>query len=310
MDFENVSRCNLRCTMCQVSEWEGGKRAADMTVEEFKNQIDRQHGLVEIKIQGMGEPTLAKDDFYTMIRYARKKNIWVRTTTNATTLHVNDNARKLIDSGVNEVQISVDGTTAETYEKIRRGARFLRMVENCQLINSYANERGLLKTRMWTVVQKSNIAEFDRFVDFGHMLGFKRVSLALNLNDWGQDKWAKTNSSVTVEERVTEEMALKALARGKELGVDVSFWNNTSKYSHQDPKRLCPWPFERAYIASEGAVVPCCMIGTPEVLQLGDAKDFEKHWHGETYREFRRQHIEGRVPRACRNCYEPESHGK
>jgi len=109
LDFENVSRCNFACTMCTVSEWHKGTRAADMPLEDFKRLIDEQYGLVEIKIQGLGEPTMQRDTYFEMIKYARAKNIWVRTTTNASLLHLNNNYKKLVDSGVNEIQISVDG---------------------------------------------------------------------------------------------------------------------------------------------------------------------------------------------------------
>ena len=57
LDIENVSRCNFACAMCQVSEWPKGRRASDMSLEHFKEIIDEQYGLVEIKIQGLGEPT-------------------------------------------------------------------------------------------------------------------------------------------------------------------------------------------------------------------------------------------------------------
>ena len=97
LDIENVSRCNFRCTMCQVSEWPKGRRARDMTLDEFKRLIDQQYSLVEIKIQGQGEPTLQGDDFIAMISYARSKAIWVRVITNGSLLHLRDNYKKLID---------------------------------------------------------------------------------------------------------------------------------------------------------------------------------------------------------------------
>ena len=78
LDIENVSRCNFRCTMCVVSDWPKGQRAADLTLDAFKALIDEQYGLVELKLQGLGEPTMQGDDFFAMIRYARQRNIWVR----------------------------------------------------------------------------------------------------------------------------------------------------------------------------------------------------------------------------------------
>ena len=45
----------------------------------------------------------------------------------------------------------------------------------------------------------------------------------------------------------------------------LRFWNTTSKYSTETPEALCPWPFERAYISPDQRVVPCCVIGNPDV---------------------------------------------
>ena len=58
LDIENVSRRNYRCTMCVVGGWEKGKRAEDMPLDAFKQLIDDQYGLLEIKLQGIGEPLL------------------------------------------------------------------------------------------------------------------------------------------------------------------------------------------------------------------------------------------------------------
>lgn len=58
LDIENVSRCNFRCTMCQVSDWHKGQRAGDMPLDSFKALLDQQYGLIEIKLQGMGEPLI------------------------------------------------------------------------------------------------------------------------------------------------------------------------------------------------------------------------------------------------------------
>src|SRR3990172_308017 len=76
LDFENVSRCNFACTMCAVSDWPKGRRADDMPVADFKRLIDEQYGLVEIKVQGLGEPTMQGEAYFEMIRYARSKHIW------------------------------------------------------------------------------------------------------------------------------------------------------------------------------------------------------------------------------------------
>ena len=304
MDFENVSRCNFACTMCAVSEWHKGQRAADMPFDEFKRLIDEQIGLVEVKIQGLGEPTLQRDEFFKMIRYARDRNIWVRTTTNASLLHLNDNLRKLVDSGVNEIQISIDGADAETFEKIRKQSDFKRVVENCKAINAYCDSLNIIRTKMWTVVQESNRHQLSELVDLAHEMGFKSMAFSLNLVDFGIERWRKINDSVTVERSFNYVEAEKLIAHGDALGIQVRFWNVTDKYTVDRSENLCPWPFERAYISSDLRVVPCCIIGNPDVSEVGDAgQSFSDVWSGDNFRKFRQAHLDGDIPSVCKSCY-------
>jgi pyrroloquinoline quinone biosynthesis protein E len=308
MDIENVSRCNFHCTMCQVSDWPKFKRAEDMSVADFKRLLNEQYGLLEVKVQGIGEPLLGRDDYFEMLRYARSKRIWTRTTTNASLLHLKDNYRKLVDSDVNDIQISIDGATKATFEKIRRGSHFETVVANCTTLNAYAAERKAgHRIRMWICVQQDNIHEFFDFIPLARQMGFRRMTYALNLNDWGQEKWNAANRAVTVEEQVTPAMAEEAMARGQAAGVEVTFWNNTSRYSTKSPDRLCPWPWDRAYVASDMRIVPCCIIGNPDVSEVGDARRFTAQWNGQLYEDFRRAHLEGRIPQVCRGCYEPSA---
>ena len=309
LDIENVSRCNFACIMCVVNDW-GPKRqrAADLTLEAFKSIIDEQVGLLEIKLQGIGEPLLQGDDFFEMIRYARARHIWVRTTTNASLLHLKDNYKKLIDSGVNEVQISVDGATKEVFEGIRNGGRFDRVAANCKLINDYASQQGRRVTKMWTVVQRDN---YDQVMDLSLTelageLGFRDQAFAFSLTDWGREDWRERNDNVTVDDGLTLDLGQRLLARGADLGVNIGFWRVTAKYETSSKEKLCPWPFERAMITSDDRVTPCCAIGDPDSFELGAGSDKSllEIWNSEEYREFRQAHLSGDIPPVCRGCYQ------
>ncbi|MBF0132985.1 MAG: methyltransferase domain-containing protein [Magnetococcales bacterium] len=307
IDIENVSRCNYRCVMCQVSEWPKGQRSRDMSLEEFKSLIDAQYGLVEIKLQGLGEPLLQGEPFFEMIRYARQRHIWVRVASNASLFHVRDNDKKLIDSGVNEVQISIDGADAATFTAIRRGAVFERTKSNCKRINTYCAEQGLLRTKMWTVVQKENRHQLPELVAFARETGFKKAVFSLNLVDFGLPEWAKRNSERSVESLFPESEMREIIQLGQQQGVDVTFWRQTKKYGWDHREERCPWPFERAYIASDGRVVPCCVIGNPDVYELGTvAEGVSDLWRGDAWRDFRQSHLDGPLPAICRNCYRPQ----
>lgn len=309
LDIENVSRCNFRCIMCSVSNWHKGKRADDLPLEAFERLIDEQIGLVEIKLQGLGEPTMQRDAYFDMIRYARARHIWVRTTTNASLLHLKDNGRKLVDADPNEIQISIDGATKAVFESVRRGSVFERVVDNCKRLNAYCRERGVVRTKMWTVVQRANFAQLPDLVRLAAALGFKHHTFSLELVDWGLAEWRAANDLVSVEDQLDPAALLRLVELGADLGVEVRFWNTTEKYSVRASGTLCPWPFERAYVSSDLRVVPCCTIGNPDVYQVGPALDphdpqaFARHWRGPEFVAFRRAHLEGRIPQICRSCY-------
>jgi pyrroloquinoline quinone biosynthesis protein E len=303
LDLEPVSRCNFRCTMCQVSEWEKMTRARDMGLEEFKQVLDEQFGLVEIKLQGMGEALMNAEPFFDMIRYARARHIWVRVTTNASLLHLKNYARDLIDTDVNEVQISIDGATEDVFTGIRRGSVFRHVMDNCKKINAYCAEKGTPRTKMWTVVQEANFHQLIDLVDLAHELGFVSQAFSLNLADFGQQNWRDRNDSVTVERKFDLELAHSLIERGRKLGVKVSFWSVSSKYSTRSPESLCPWPFERAYVSSDMRTVPCCMIANPDVCEISPGKGFTEAWKDTEYAKFRQAHLEGNIPPICRGCY-------
>lgn len=304
MDIENVSRCNFRCTMCQVSDWPKMTRAADMRFEDFETLLLSQYGLVEIKIQGMGEPLLAADSFFKMIRLARARDLWVRTTTNASLLHIKENYKELVDSDVCETQVSIDGASAETYEAIRRNASFDRMVENVQLLNNYAESRNMLRTRMWVVLQKANIHEVELFPKLAAELGFNRLTISLDLNDWGSNRWKAQNDLVDVQNVFDLNRALSLVETSRKLGVELTYWYIDRKYSPKSPESLCPWPFERLYIGSDMRTVPCCMIANPDVYELGDATALSTVWNSEKIKDFRLAHLTGKIPSVCQSCYE------
>lgn len=299
MDIENVSRCNLRCDMCQMATFKSRKRAKDLNFEDFKKIIDEQIGIFEIKIQGIGEPFLHKD-FIKMVEYASQKDIWVRTGTNATVIHRNDDYKKIIDAGVGEIQFSIDGTSKKVYEKIRVNANFERVVQNCKLINDYCDSLGVDKTRMWPLLQNDNFHELHDFPAFAKELGFKRITLSMDINSWGTDELAKRNKQKKVSHKITQEGIDLLLEEAKELDIDLTFWDITEKYSKDN---LCPWPFERSYISSDKYVVPCCMIGNPDMFNLGKLISFDQIWKSTSYQKFRKSHLTGKIPHVCRSCY-------
>lgn len=290
MDIEPTQQCNFKCVMC-VSFVE---KKENMTFETFKNIIDEQFGLIEVKIQGVGEPLLNKD-LIKMIEYARKKWLWVRTTTNGSLLHVNDNYKKLVDSGIHDVNISIDGCTKEVYESIRIGGNFEQLKENCKLINDYNNKVKKTPVRAWVVLQKSNMHQFFDFPRFFADLGFKEMTLSFALHNYGKD----SNNSEATEFNISDSDLQRVINIGEELGIKVTFW----QHPHFSGESFCKIPFNRVYVTTDSHILPCCYIANPEVVDFGSYGNFNKIWN-EKYVKFRKD-IANRntVPEFCKLCY-------
>jgi len=302
LDIENVSRCNYHCTMCSVSEWHKLTRARDMTMAEFKQLINEQYGLIEIKIQGLGEPFLSKD-FIPMVKYARERHLWVRSTTNASLLDRKENYKNIIDADICELQVSIDGGTKETFEKIRAGSRFEKVVKNSTMLNEYASKINRHRTRAWTLVQRDNYHELENIVSLCSNMGFKRLTFSLDVEDtaWLEKERAHINE-IDRKETFNLDIAHNLLDIGENKGIEVTFWMTFDKYQ-KNPDSLCPWPFERAVISSDMRVVPCCMIANPDIYEMGDGTDFSSTWHSNTYNKFRQLHLKGHIPGVCKKCY-------
>ena len=301
LDIENCSRCNFACTMCAVSKWKKGKRAEDMTLQQFKDLIDEQYGLVEIKLNGLGEALMQGDEYFEMIRYARSKRIWVRMTTNASLLHLRDNYKKLIEADVNEIDISIDGADQKTFEGIRVQSDFDQVVKNCKLLNEYCESLSLIRTKMWTLVQKGNYQKLPDHLHLANYMRFKNVVFSMNLHGWADPELKARNEGEIVD--LTEDYLRHLMALGRNLGLKVSFWDVNSKFDVDEIKNRCPWPFERAVITSDLRTVPCCMIGDPDKYEIGKGKSFLQNWVSQEYKDFRQAHLDGRIPEVCKACY-------
>ena len=296
LDIEPVSRCNFSCIMCQMKDWKNNKRADDMKFEDFKNLIDSQYGLTEVKLQGIGEPLLHKD-FFKMVEYLTDRYIWVRTTTNGSILDKNDNYKKLVDSKIGEVQISFDGATKEIFEKIRVKSNFEKVLNNVTLLNKYANQKNRLISRMWILIQNYNSHQIKEFVEIAKKMEFKRVTFSIGISDWGQDNFRSKSMQIKSKQKLIDEI-FEVIQKNRDM--DITFWDLQDKY---DKNNLCKWPFYRAYIGSDMRISPCCMIANPDSFCMGDARIFSKEWNSLKYQLFRENHLNYNIPKVCKNCY-------
>src|SRR6185312_7157722 len=143
VQMEPVGQCNLRCQMCSIQFRQDGPPygpPAFMSFELFTRTLDQLTDLAELHLQGLGEPMM-HPRFFEMVEYAAHKGIRVSTNTNLTLLNAR-RAERCITSGLDCLHASLDGATAETYERIRLRAHFDRVVDNLEHLLELRRQRG------------------------------------------------------------------------------------------------------------------------------------------------------------------------
>jgi len=172
LQIEPASLCNLQCALCPVTD--GLDRPTGlMEFDLFKKTIDEigDYALFLI-LWDWGEP-FVNPAVYEMIRYAKKHNIFIISSTNAHMFAEDDNARKLIESGIDSIIISIDGIKQETYEHYRQKGKLetaLKGVRNIVAARKAMDSQTPLITFRF-IVTKHNENEISELKKLARTLG-------------------------------------------------------------------------------------------------------------------------------------------
>lgn len=298
IDIEPNVRCNLKCEMCQVTTW--SRRQPDLEPEALDRILDQFPTVVKVKLQGMGEPTMNRS-YPELVHRARARGLFVQTTTNGTLLG-KERGKVLLDSGIDQIYVSIDGATAATHEAIRAGSSFERTLEN---VRTMVQRRGASASPIleaWCVGQRANAPELPDLVRLVADLGLDRLTIQHDLTDWGKEEF-RTRAG---ERNLASDLD-HCIERAREVATELGlpFAVHTGNRFDLDRGERCPWPWTSTYVTAEGKISPCCFLADPDTLSLGDLneKTFEEIWQDDPYRTFRRAHAAGTPPPACQQCY-------
>jgi len=131
VSIEPTTACNLRCPECPSGLRSFTRETGNLKKDFFTKAIDELYkDLIYLIFYFQGEPYI-NPDFLDMVAYANQKGIYTITSTNGHFLN-DENARKTIESGLDRMIISVDGTTQEVYENYRREGKLENVLEGAK----------------------------------------------------------------------------------------------------------------------------------------------------------------------------------
>jgi radical SAM protein with 4Fe4S-binding SPASM domain len=142
LSIETTNLCNAKCTVCAHPDM---KRPKGKMQTDLVYPIIDQAGQGKVKklyLSGFGEPLLDNrlPDFVTYAKTKGIDNISIVTNGYLLTTSV---ASDLVNAGLNEIIISTDGFTEKTYEKIRIGLKFEKLVENIKNLSSLKKRKSV-----------------------------------------------------------------------------------------------------------------------------------------------------------------------
>jgi radical SAM protein with 4Fe4S-binding SPASM domain len=287
ISFEPTTSCNLRCPECPSGLRAFTRPTGMLQKDFFTETIDQlSKDLLYLTFYFQGEPYL-NPAFLDMVKYASTKKIYTATSTNAHYLD-DENAKRTIESGLDRLIISIDGTTQEVYQQYRVGGKLDKVLEGTKNIIRWKKE---LKSKTPFVVFQFLVVKPNE-----HQLEeIKRLARETGVDD----VWFKTAQVYDYKNdpnHLIPENEKYSRYRKTENGYDYK-----GKLANH-----CWRLWHSPVITWDGLIAPCCFDKDAK-HRLGDLKNrpFKEIWQNGQYTAFRTKILKGRKNiDICSNCSE------
>ncbi len=286
MEIEPTTSCNLRCPQCPSGLREFTRDTGMLDLNLYKKILDEIHPeLVWLILYFQGEPFLNKN-FLEFVKYAATKNVYTATSSNAH-YFTDEMAKATVQSGLDRLIISIDGTSQDTYGKYRIGGKIEKVIEGTQNLLKWKKELGVKTPHI--------IWQFIAFKHNEHQIPeIKKLAKEIGVDELGI-KTAQIYDYQTSDEFIPENEKLSRYSKTDD-GYKIK-----NKLLNQ-----CWRMWRGSVITWDGLVVPCC-FDKDATHRFGNVskQSFKDVWKGEQYNSFRNAILKSRKEiDICTNCTE------
>lgn len=310
---ETTSRCNSLCQTC-ILTFGGRESPNDLTYDAFREIVDRFPALERVVLHGIGEPLLVRE-LPAMIRHAKDRGAHVLFNSNAITLTARWHAA-LVDAGLDEIRVSLDGSTPETYARVRGVDALPRVIGNLEAFAAYRRARGVTHpvVSLWFTGMHENLRELPGVVPIAVRAGAAGIHLqrlvynGLGLAVEQQSLFGRLAPDEARAIREAETAAAEAGLAFSASGATTPEVSLTPHGASTRPWSHCRRPWMLVYVTVHGNVLPCCIspwVADPyDGIILGNLfrQSLEEVWWGESYAAFRAALLTETPPQPCRGC--------
>jgi len=248
---ETSGICNLRCIMCPTNGYDLNKNIMDDIIFNKVLDLINDLNIRQVLLYGYGEPLLdPKLSRRIQLVREKKTGVSIYIVSNGT-LFDNERTTRILDAGVDQINISFDAGSKEIYEKIRVNSNFEKTVENIKIL---ASMRSKDKTALHVtyVVLKENLHDMESAIKLFYGLGFDSITFSPHLIPF--NKYALSQTHV-------ENIARTKLFRlKKEWGNRFTINEYGFSINHGINDCTNRVTSGSLFINCIGDVSPCCML--------------------------------------------------
>ena len=214
LTWELTYACNLECVHCLSSS--GQRDPRELTTEQAKAVLDELRDLQVFYINiGGGEP-MVRRDFFEILEHSIANGIGVKFSTNGAFID-KKNAERLAALDYLDIQISLDGTTAEVNDAVRGAGSYdtaIRAMENLR-------DAGFGQFKISVVVTRHNVDQLDEFKALADSFGAQLRITRLRPAGRGADTWNELHPTNAQQRQIYDWL----MAHGENVLTGDSFFH-------------------------------------------------------------------------------------
>ncbi|HWE69682.1 MAG TPA: mycofactocin radical SAM maturase [Acidimicrobiales bacterium] len=290
LTWELTYACNLACVHCLSSS--GRRDPGELSTAECKQLIDEFERMQIFYVNiGGGEPTI-RSDFWELVDYATAHHVGVKFSTNGSRI-TPAVAERLASSDYVDVQISLDGATAEVNDAVRGAGSYATAIRAMERMAA----AGFVGFKLSVVVTRQNAGQLDAFLALADRYQAQLRLTRLRPSGRGADVWDELHPTAGQQRSLYEWL----LAHGEKVLTGDSFFHLAGYGESLPGLNLCGAGRVVCLVDPVGDVYACPFAIHDEFL-AGNVRSpggFDRVWKSsDLFTELRRPDTGG----ACQSC--------
>ena len=276
LQVESSIACNLRCIMCpwkQISKQapNHGIMAPDVwgAIRPYLSEI------ASVDFTGGGEPLL-QPRLVEWVAEAKRAGCEAGFLSNGLLLR-KEKLKQLLVAGVDWICISMDGATADMYNRIRVGSDFEKVCENVARIAAMRSGH-IPKTMINFVIMDINVHQIEDIVKLASRMGVDQVNFKQCDVIRGED--GKGLGLFRPGETRKIRLLKKQLAKARRLAKKLKVKTTAFAFTPQEQPVCQQDPRDSLFVRHDGAIAPCInlAIGGPTTFLGRDVTMPDVHY--------------------------------